>query len=98
MTHHAGTSVGDSAVLESGSGGEAFVTLVQPADLRNRDHLAAANTSSSRETRSRNRKETRETIADRIVSMPATIRRSAQNSNVYTAYGIMSSHRVISTI
>ena len=25
--------------------------------------------------------------------MPATIRRSVQNSNVYTAYGIMSSHR-----
>ncbi len=24
--------------------------------------------------------------------MPATIRRSAQNSNVYRAYGIMSSH------
>ena len=27
--------------LESGSGGEAFVALVKPADLRNRDHLAA---------------------------------------------------------
>ncbi len=36
--------------------------------------------------------ETRETIADRIVSMSATIRRSVQNSNVYGAYGIMSSH------
>ena len=26
--------------------------------------------------------------------MPATIRRSAQNSNVYRAYGIMSSDRI----
>ena len=25
--------------------------------------------------------------------MPATIKRSAQNSNVYRAYGIMSSHK-----
>ena len=41
--------------------------------------------------RRRNRKETRETIADGIASMPATIRRSAQNSNVFRAYGIMSS-------
>ena len=45
------------------------------------------------ETRRRNRKETRENIADRIVSMPATIRRSAQNANVYRAYGIMSRHK-----
>jgi hypothetical protein len=35
-------SVGDHAVLESESSGEAFVALVKPADLRNRDHLAAA--------------------------------------------------------
>lgn len=33
--------MGDRAVLESGSGGEAFVTMVGPANLRNRDHLAA---------------------------------------------------------
>jgi hypothetical protein len=45
----------------------------------------------SREARRRNRKEIRETIADRIVSMPATIRRSAQNSKVFGVYGIMSS-------
>ncbi len=32
---------GDGAALESRLGGEAFVTLVKPADLRNRDHLAA---------------------------------------------------------
>ena len=38
---HTGASVGDRAVVESGSGGEAFVALVKPADLRNRDHLAA---------------------------------------------------------
>ncbi len=44
--------------------------------------------------RRRNRKETRETIADRIVSMPVTIKRSAQKSNVYRAHGIMSSHRL----
>jgi hypothetical protein len=34
-------TVRDRAVLESGSGGEAFVALMKPADLRNRDHLAA---------------------------------------------------------
>jgi hypothetical protein len=34
-------SVGDGAALEGRSGGEAFVALMKPADLRNRDHLAA---------------------------------------------------------
>jgi len=34
-------SVGDDAALESRSGGEAFVALMKPADLRNRDHFAA---------------------------------------------------------
>ena len=34
-------SVADGAALESRSGGEAFVALMKPADLRNRDHLAA---------------------------------------------------------
>lgn len=34
-------SVGDGAALESRSGGEALVALMKPADLRNRDHLAA---------------------------------------------------------
>jgi hypothetical protein len=52
-----------------------------------------ASTSSSREARRRNRKDSRETIAERIVSMPATISRSAQNSNVYGAYRIMSRDR-----
>ena len=33
--------MGDRAALESGSDGEAFVAMVKPADLRNRDHLAA---------------------------------------------------------
>jgi len=36
-----GANVRDRAVLESGSGGEAFVPMVKPADLRNRDQLAA---------------------------------------------------------
>jgi hypothetical protein len=33
--------VGDRAALESGLGGEALVAMVKPADLRNRDDLAA---------------------------------------------------------
>jgi len=41
MACHTGGSVGDCAVVESGSGGEAFVALVKATDLRNRDHLAA---------------------------------------------------------
>jgi hypothetical protein len=41
MARHTGAAVGDRAALESGSGGEAFVAMVKPADLRNRDHLAA---------------------------------------------------------
>ena len=41
MARHTGAAVRDRAVLEIGSGGEAFVALVKPADLRNRDHLAA---------------------------------------------------------
>ncbi len=38
---HTGATVGDCAAFESRSGGEAFVALMKPADLRNRDHLAA---------------------------------------------------------
>ncbi len=38
---HTGASVGDRAALESESGGETFVALMKPADLRNRDHRAA---------------------------------------------------------
>ena len=34
-------TVGDRTTLESGSGGEAFVAMVKPADLRSRHHLAA---------------------------------------------------------
>ncbi len=34
-------SVGDGASVESSSGGEAFVAMVKPPDLRNRDHLVA---------------------------------------------------------
>jgi hypothetical protein len=34
-------SGGDGAALESRLGDEAFAALMKPADLRNRDHLAA---------------------------------------------------------
>jgi hypothetical protein len=40
MARHTGATIGDCAA-KRGSGGEAFVTMVKPADLRNRDHLAA---------------------------------------------------------
>src|ERR1019366_7509510 len=41
VARHTGATVEDRAALESGSGGESFVAMVKPADLRNRDHLAA---------------------------------------------------------
>ena len=41
MARRTGADVGDRAALESRSGGEAFVALMKPADLRNRDHRAA---------------------------------------------------------
>ncbi len=41
MARHTGPTVGDCAARESGSHSEALVAMVKPADLRNRDHLAA---------------------------------------------------------
>src|SRR5208283_1847878 len=41
MACHTRATVEDGAALESGSGGQSFVAMVKPADLRNRDHLAA---------------------------------------------------------